>query len=78
MPPLPSLQLRHAMATTLAPSFEAVPQDAAWVLYIMEQCRTEVDILMKIKYPMANMSVCRPKDRGPWVHTMVGAPWPGL
>ncbi len=61
MPPPPSPQLHHAVATTLAPPFETVPRNAARVLYRIEQRRTEVDISVKTKYPTAIVSTCRPE-----------------
>ncbi len=59
MPLLPSPQLEQAVATTLAPPFEVVPQHVARVLYGIELHRTEVDISVKTKQPMADVSTCR-------------------
>ncbi len=74
MPPPPSPQFEHAVATTPAPPFEAVPRNAAGVVYGIKQRRTEVDNLIMTKYPMANVSTCRTDRQWIRVHTMIGAP----
>ena len=59
MPPLLSSQLHHAVTMTLASLFETVSQNAAQVLYRIEQRQTEVDISVKTKYSTAIVNMCR-------------------
>jgi len=59
MPSLLSSQLHHAVTMTLASLFETVSQNAAQVLYRIEQRQTEVDISVKTKYSTAIVNMCR-------------------